>query len=71
MPLTPLIYKAIALLFTTHPLSLFPQVYRETLPPSEGWSSLYSPPLHNSGADSFLVRAMLRDGDAGFFQQVI
>ena len=50
-------------------LFFFPQVYREKLPASAGWSSLYSPPLHSADADAFLVRAMLRDGDAGFFQQ--
>ena len=47
------------------------ETYRETLPPSSGWSSLYSPALHNSSnPDKFLIRAMLRDGENGFFQQI-
>ena len=46
------------------------QTYRETLPASAGWSSLYAGAVHNGAADEFVVRAMLRDGEDGFFQQV-
>eukprot|EP00095_Tigriopus_kingsejongensis_P005245 maker-scaffold353_size198981-snap-gene-0.31 protein:Tk05245 transcript:maker-scaffold353_size198981-snap-gene-0.31-mRNA-1 annotation:"dipeptidyl aminopeptidase-like protein 6" len=46
------------------------EVYREDIP-HNGWSTLYSPPIFSEKTDSFIIKAPVRDGDSGYFQQVV
>eukprot|EP00094_Tigriopus_californicus_P011472 TCALIF_11077-PA protein Name:"Similar to DPP10 Inactive dipeptidyl peptidase 10 (Homo sapiens)" AED:0.12 eAED:0.12 QI:0/0.84/0.64/0.92/0.76/0.85/14/214/869 len=46
------------------------QVYREDVQ-TQAWSTLHDPPIFSSNGGSFVLKAPIRDGDSGHFQQVV